>query len=209
MTDPNTIRPPKWPLKFLRFFVKKEYVEEIEGDMEEIFYDNVEEFSIQKARRQYTVEMLKLLRPILLKNFELFHPMTQHAMFKNYLYAIVAGIAIGLFTIYVLPAEFELFLWPMLIVAIGYFTAKIPSKILFWTGFQHGLVVGISITLTHLILTSDYLSSHPAEKQQITNYDPSLAPQWAMLMQAPIYWLVLGGLSGLLTILWTKVQKSD
>ena len=130
-------------------------------------------------------------------------------MFRNYLYAIVAGMAIGLFTIYVLPADFELFLWPMLIVAIGYFTAKINTKKPFWPGFWYGVVVGISITLTHLVLTSDYLSSHPAEKQQITNYDPGLAPQWAMLMQAPIYWLVLGGLSGLLTILWTKVQKSE
>ena len=130
-------------------------------------------------------------------------------MFRNYLYAIVAGIAIGLFTIYVLPAEFELFLWPMLIVAIGYFTAKINTPKLFWTGFWHGVIVGLSITVTHLVLTSDYLFSHPGEKQQINNYDPGLAPQLALLMQAPIYWLVLGGLSGLLTILWTKVQKAE
>ena len=40
--------PPKWSLKLLRFFVKKEYVEEIEGDMEEIFNDNVERFSLAR-----------------------------------------------------------------------------------------------------------------------------------------------------------------
>jgi hypothetical protein len=130
-------------------------------------------------------------------------------MFNNYLYAALAGIATGLFTIYVLPAEFELFLWPMLIVAIGYFAAKTNSKQPFWKGFWYSLVVGVSITLTHLVLTTDYLLSHPAEKQQIINYDPGLAPQLVLLMSAPIYWLVLGGLSGLLSILWTKVKKTD
>src|SRR5687768_7057201 len=81
---PNPINPPKWPLKFLRFFVKKEYLEEIEGDMEEIFYDNVERLSIRKARRIYTWEMLKLFRPILLKNLRHNTSLNHYPMFKNY-----------------------------------------------------------------------------------------------------------------------------
>ena len=68
----------------MRFFVKKEYLEEIEGDMEEIFYENAELFSVRKAKRLYTWEMLKLFRPILLKNLEIIHHFNQHAMFKNY-----------------------------------------------------------------------------------------------------------------------------
>jgi putative ABC transport system permease protein len=77
-------RPPQWPLKFLRFFLKKEYVEEIEGDLEEIFYDQVETFSINKAKRIYTWEVLKLLRPILLKNVTGSRSINQYPMFKNY-----------------------------------------------------------------------------------------------------------------------------
>ena len=78
------IHPPKWPVKLLRFFLKKEYVEEIEGDMEEIFYDNAEVLSLSKAKRIYTWEMLKLLRPALLRNFKhvTFNPFV---MYKNYL----------------------------------------------------------------------------------------------------------------------------
>jgi hypothetical protein len=129
-------------------------------------------------------------------------------MYKNYLYAIMAGIAIGLFTIYVLPAEFELFLWPMLIVAIGYFAAKAHTKNHFWTGFRYALALGISITVTHLVLTADYLSNHPAEAHQLNSYNSHLAPQLLLLLTAPIYWLILGALSGLMTILWTKVNKS-
>jgi putative ABC transport system permease protein len=78
------IDPPTWPLKLMRFFVKKEYLEEIEGDMEELFRDHLKEYSVAKAKRMYALDMLTLLRPVLLKNLAArFH--TNHpAMFKNY-----------------------------------------------------------------------------------------------------------------------------
>lgn len=68
MNQPKHITPPKWPLRFLRFFVKKEYLEEVEGDMEEVFQENLERHSEKKARRLYVWEMLKLLRPIIMKS---------------------------------------------------------------------------------------------------------------------------------------------
>lgn len=77
-------RPPEWPLKLLRFFVKEEYIEEIEGDMEEIFLTNVEQLSLAKARRIYTWEMLTLLRPLLIKHFKTTPTFYQYAMYKNY-----------------------------------------------------------------------------------------------------------------------------
>lgn len=77
--------PPEWPLKFLRFFLKKEYVEEIEGDMEEVFFDNLKESSPRKAKLEYTVEMMKLLRPALIKNFKTTSTFNQSVMYKNYL----------------------------------------------------------------------------------------------------------------------------
>ena len=63
-------QPPEWPLRLLRFLLKDEYLEEIEGDMEEIFQTNVEQMAAGKARRLYTLEMLRLIRPTLLKNFK-------------------------------------------------------------------------------------------------------------------------------------------
>lgn len=76
--------PPKWPVNLLRFFLKEEYVEEIEGDMEEIFHDNLGLFSNGKARRMYTWEMFSLARPVLLKNLGGSLRLNQSAMFKNY-----------------------------------------------------------------------------------------------------------------------------
>ncbi|SHH63988.1 MacB-like core domain-containing protein [Chryseolinea serpens] len=83
-TQPNDIHPPQWPLRLLRFFLKKQYLEEIEGDMEECFRDNLEQLSPAKARRLYAWEAVKLLRPALLENFEFLRNLTQAAMFKNY-----------------------------------------------------------------------------------------------------------------------------
>jgi len=92
MSLPHSILPPQWPLKFLRFFLKEKYLEEIEGDMEEIFYDTVEQHSIKKARRLYTWEILKLLRPNLIRNLEFFQQFNQLPMFKNYFKVSVRGL---------------------------------------------------------------------------------------------------------------------
>jgi putative ABC transport system permease protein len=81
-TDP--INPPRWPLQLLRFFVKDEYLEEIEGDMEELFHENREQFSYRQARRMYTWEMLCLLRPILVKRIEGIKYLNQYSMLRNY-----------------------------------------------------------------------------------------------------------------------------
>ena len=84
MSQQHHIAPPKWPLRFMRIFVKKEYLEEIEGDMEELFRDHLEQQSITKAKRMYTWEMLRLLRPILIKNLAALQHLNHYPMFKNY-----------------------------------------------------------------------------------------------------------------------------
>ena len=92
MIHSSNIQPPKWPLKFLRFFVKKEYLEEIEGDMEEIFLENVSQVSLEKAKRMYTWEMLRLFRPILIKNLEVLQQLNHYPMFKNYFKVSIRGL---------------------------------------------------------------------------------------------------------------------
>lgn len=93
MSETNQhISPPKWPLTLLRFFIRKEYLEEIEGDMEELFYDNIKMFSYKKAKRMYTWEMLRLLRPALVKNLEFIYQLNQAAMFKNYFKVSFRGL---------------------------------------------------------------------------------------------------------------------
>ncbi len=84
--------PPQWPLRLLRFFVKEKYLEEIEGDMEEIFYENVERYSPGKARWIYTFDMIKLFRPMLIRNLEFLTHLNQFGMFKNYFKVSLRGL---------------------------------------------------------------------------------------------------------------------
>lgn len=76
--------PPKLPLRLLRFFLKDDYLEEIEGDMEEIFQEQVQQHSLKKARRMYAWEILKLLRPILLKRLSNITMVNHYTLFRNY-----------------------------------------------------------------------------------------------------------------------------
>ncbi|MEJ1238994.1 ABC transporter permease [Chryseolinea sp. T2] len=77
--------PPKWPLNLLRLFIRKEYLEEIEGDMEELFHEwAAQRGSYARARRQYIWETLRLARPILMKHFSLTRLRNPSPMFTNY-----------------------------------------------------------------------------------------------------------------------------
>jgi putative ABC transport system permease protein len=88
----ESVQPPQWPIKILRFFLKEKFLEEIEGDMEEIFQENVEQLSLKKAKRIYTWEMVKLLRPNLIKNLEFLQHINQLPMFKNYFKVSIRGL---------------------------------------------------------------------------------------------------------------------
>ena len=65
-------------------FVKREYLEEIEGDMIEEFYCHQEKFSIRRARYLYTREVLKMLRPNLIKNLIKTQKLNFMGTFSNY-----------------------------------------------------------------------------------------------------------------------------
>ncbi len=58
---------PRWSRKLLRWLLRPEYLEEIEGDLEESFEDTVLSSNICQARKQYNREVIKLIRPNLIK----------------------------------------------------------------------------------------------------------------------------------------------
>ncbi len=84
--------PPKWPLSILRVFINKDYLEEIEGDMEEVFQDNLELYSLKKAKRKYLWEVLRLLRPVLTRKLEGTQKLNNFGMIKNNLKIAVRNL---------------------------------------------------------------------------------------------------------------------
>ncbi len=83
MNETARNRPPQWPIKLLRKVLNQDYLEEIEGDMEEIFLDNLERYSEKEARQLYIKDSFKLIRPQLLRHFEGRQQLNAYGMFKN------------------------------------------------------------------------------------------------------------------------------
>src|SRR5215467_10116121 len=103
------IRPPKRPLRFLRWFCREDYLEEIEGDLTEIFIRRHED-SPAKARRQFFWNVLRHFRPEFIKSIKLRPSYNPTIMIRNnfktsfrnlirnrnYAFINIAGLAIGI-----------------------------------------------------------------------------------------------------------------
>lgn len=102
-------RPPKRPLQFLRWFCREDCLEEIEGDLTEIFLRR-HAHSPARARRQFLWNVLKHLRPEFVKSLKIRQPIKYTAMIRNnfktslrnlvrnrnYAFINIAGLAIGI-----------------------------------------------------------------------------------------------------------------
>ncbi len=76
-------QPPKHALKFFRWFCREDYLEELEGDLTEVFYKQYAA-SPSKARRKFTWSIMKYFRPGFIKSFKPNHN-NSFAMYKNHL----------------------------------------------------------------------------------------------------------------------------
>ncbi|MEQ9304822.1 MAG: permease prefix domain 2-containing transporter, partial [Marinoscillum sp.] len=77
-------RPPTWPVKFLRIFCDPELLEDVEGDLEEIFIQRAGR-NQTKARIRYLLDVILLFRPGLIRNFNFNNQLTNSSMLQNYL----------------------------------------------------------------------------------------------------------------------------
>ncbi len=78
------LSPPKIPLRLLRWFCKDELLEDVEGDLSELFVARAED-NPSKARRLFTADVLLLFRPGIIKNISIPNRIIQIAMVKNFL----------------------------------------------------------------------------------------------------------------------------
>ncbi len=75
---------PQFFFKLFRWLCNPEYFDELQGDLEEDFYDNIELLGIKKARRIYRFEVLKMLRPSVLLRTSKRSKLNHFIMFRNY-----------------------------------------------------------------------------------------------------------------------------
>lgn len=77
--------PPQLLLRFFRWFCHQELFQYVEGDLIEIFNRNYKEKGHVAAKWLFAREIIKLIRPSIVKNLEGFKKVNNYGMFKNYL----------------------------------------------------------------------------------------------------------------------------
>lgn len=77
--------PPRKALRFLRWYCRPDRLEEIEGDLEEVFHSRWQHGGIQKARRLFWWDVIRCFRPYAWRK-DLFQPdlFLHFPMFGNY-----------------------------------------------------------------------------------------------------------------------------
>jgi putative ABC transport system permease protein len=107
--------PPRWATRLLHLFCPDWLVEEMEGDLDELFQQRVLLYGVRKARFRYVRDVLSLLRPSLMKQQPIkndysspfflspimirnYFKIAFRNLFKNKVYSFinVAGIATGM-----------------------------------------------------------------------------------------------------------------
>jgi ABC-type antimicrobial peptide transport system permease subunit len=74
--------PPNRALKFLRWFCREDYIEEIEGDLTEVFEKQYEQ-SPSKANRIFAWNVIRYFRPAFIKSFKRSYNQNHAAMFRH------------------------------------------------------------------------------------------------------------------------------
>jgi putative ABC transport system permease protein len=77
------MHPPKKALAFLRWFCREDYIEEIEGDLTEVFKKEYER-SPRKAKWKFAWSVIRYFRPDFIKSFRNSNQSDSYSMYKNY-----------------------------------------------------------------------------------------------------------------------------
>jgi ABC-type antimicrobial peptide transport system permease subunit len=82
MTDP--VLPPRWPHCFFRWYSHPKLRDGIEGDLIEFYRERVKRSGKFKADLLFTIDVLLLFRPAIIRPIEGHKNLNQYGMFKNY-----------------------------------------------------------------------------------------------------------------------------
>lgn len=109
----NHVQPPRFANKFLQWFLPEHVLEEVQGDLQEVFYKQVQQVGLQKARKDYCLTAVRYVRPYFFKRRKqpTYHTKPLHTdMLRNYftiafrnlqrnkIYSLIniAGLSLGL-----------------------------------------------------------------------------------------------------------------
>jgi ABC-type antimicrobial peptide transport system permease subunit len=112
--------PPKRWTRIFKWFSQASFQEELLGDLEEGFYENLEIHGPSKARRMFIKEILMMIRPSVIRPLNLI-PINTMRLTRNYLKTSIRAIKLNPF--YVFANVFGLAL-ALSICTVGYFNHR-------------------------------------------------------------------------------------
>src|SRR4051812_33097699 len=86
------IQPPEAFVRFFRWFCDPAIAEDIEGDLREMFEREAAVGKVAKARVRFSVHVLRLFRPGIIRKFETPSYNRPSPMFKNYFIASIRSL---------------------------------------------------------------------------------------------------------------------
>lgn len=92
MSSPKNIQPPRLFLRFFRWFCDPVMAEDIEGDLQEMFQREANGGNLSKAKIKFSISVLKLFRPGIIKKSQQSSFIQPAPMFKNYFITAVRSL---------------------------------------------------------------------------------------------------------------------
>src|SRR3954470_18686980 len=77
--------PPKYSLRFFRWFCHPKLRDHIEGDLIELYEERIKEFGKRNADRKFIIDVLLLFRKGIIKPTEGYKHLNTYGMYKSYL----------------------------------------------------------------------------------------------------------------------------
>lgn len=92
MEDHKNTSPPKIFLRFLNWFCHPDLVEDVEGDLMELFEERLAKSGQRKAKNLFAWDVVKLFRPGIIGRNENIYRTNHYAMYKNYLKVTIRNL---------------------------------------------------------------------------------------------------------------------
>lgn len=86
MSESDNVEPPRWADRFLSWYCNPEVLEDLQGDLHELFARHAAHRGVTIARLYYILDILSFIRPYIIKKTpHLYRKSNYRMMFKNYL----------------------------------------------------------------------------------------------------------------------------
>ncbi len=125
-----------------------------------------------------------------------------------YAFALLLGVVAGLITLFIIPSEFEIFVWLFLILLISTYSQYQFENYTYKKTFIMSVLTGIVITLTHLYFINQYLLTHREEIQTLDKILINNSYRLTLFIIAPMYWIILGSLTVLTNLVIEKLLRT-